>query len=61
MYLKNGFVDTELKGLDTHERFPSVAKKTLHIKEEPEKEKYIFNLCGENWKVSYTERNALQL
>lgn len=52
MYLKNGFVDTELKGLDTHERFPSVAKKTLQIKEKPEKEKFIFNLCGENWEVS---------
>ncbi|XP_077330913.1 leucine-rich repeat-containing protein 2 [Lithobates pipiens] len=50
IYLKKGFVDTELKGLDAHERFPSVSKKTLHIKEEPEKEKFIFNLCGENWK-----------
>ncbi|XP_018428660.1 PREDICTED: leucine-rich repeat-containing protein 2-like [Nanorana parkeri] len=49
VYLQNGFVDTELKTLDKHERFSFVAKKALNIKEEPEEDTFIFNLCGENW------------
>ncbi|KAM9329579.1 leucine-rich repeat-containing protein 2 [Gastrophryne carolinensis] len=50
VYLKHGFVDYELKSPDTDERCSSIAKKTItHIKKEKEADKFVFNLCGEDW------------
>ncbi|XP_068127542.1 leucine-rich repeat-containing protein 2 [Hyperolius riggenbachi] len=49
VYLKNGFVDTKPESLDKYERFSSQAKKTPCIKEEPEADKFVFNLYGESW------------
>ncbi|XP_075716756.1 uncharacterized protein LOC142757698 [Rhinoderma darwinii] len=48
-YLKNGFVDNELKILDTHQRNSSVSKQSPYKKEKPETNKFVFNLYGSDW------------
>ncbi|XP_069601567.1 leucine-rich repeat-containing protein 2 [Ranitomeya imitator] len=48
-YLKNGFVDTELKILDTHQRNTSITKEIPHEAESHEKQKFVFNLYGSEW------------
>ncbi|XP_075048014.1 leucine-rich repeat-containing protein 2 [Mixophyes fleayi] len=46
-YLKNGFINTELKILDKYQKNSSFAKQSPSVK--PETDKFIFNLHGEHW------------
>ncbi|KAM4706455.1 leucine-rich repeat-containing protein 2 [Discoglossus pictus] len=49
VYLKNGFVDTELKVLENIERNSHITKEGPPLKGEKEKDAFIFELYGEDW------------
>ncbi|CAH2294324.1 leucine-rich repeat-containing 2 [Pelobates cultripes] len=49
VYLKNGFVDTELKILEQNERKSRIDKQDLSLNGKTESDEFIFQLNGEHW------------
>lgn len=59
-YLKNGFVDTDKKILDTYGKSPQPKKRhTLSDEANKERNKFIFQLSGEQWTVNIMENMFL--
>lgn len=59
-YLKNGFVDINVKDLDTREKTPQLKKShALSDGVNKEQNKFIFQLSGEQWTVNIMENMFL--